>query len=123
MDLKSLSDCAIGKILNRIICHEPDADLNVMKLELSKGIIGTPHYNKFRDEVLIVLEGDIELYCFGPAESSISYRLTSGTPHSWNLIKAESSHQLNVLSPKAVVLEVIGGKFFEGACVQGTPDS
>ena len=111
----------IGKLLSRQIFHEDNALLNVMELTLSKGKCGDPHFNKDRDEVIFVIDGHLEINFFDIEDGKIlkisETIVLQPDLQPWALIKQNIPHQLIIISEKAKVLEVIGGHFFEGACV------
>lgn len=109
-----------GELLSRQIHHESGSILNIMELSLSKGLIGTPHYNLDRDEVILILKGKIEVLLFDSSISPLESKFISadGLPRSWTKIKKNTIHQLRVVSNEAIILEIIGGVFFQGSCIE-----
>ena len=106
-----------GRMIKREIHHDSDSILNVMKLELTHGLIGNPHKNVGRDEVMVVLNGEIEVALFsdvGIQEKTV--RLQSRR-NDWIKIEMNRVHQINVMSDEATILELIGGQFRQGACI------
>lgn len=99
--------------MKREIHHKEGALLNVMTIELDSESKTEPHYNKDRDEIMFVLEGEIKLV-FDYGESKI---LSSSRGDSWHLIKANTTHQLKCISQKVKLLEVIGGIHKDDSCV------
>ena len=113
----------MGQLLKRSVHHDDNAILNIMTLTLSKGLIGNPHFNKDRDEVVVVLKGQLEIIYYDPDLLPLrKTNLYSGTNQdSWSLIKKNEIHQFNCLSEKVEILEILGGVFFDGACVNLSP--
>ena len=99
--------------MKREIHHKQGSLLNVMTIELDFDSKTEPHFNKDRDEVISVLEGEIKLL-FDYGESKI---LSSTKGDSWYLVKANTTHQLKCLSRKVKLLEVIGGIHKNDSCV------
>jgi len=107
-------------LLKREIFHGDGDILNVMKLTFSEGLCGTPHYNKDRDEVLFVENGSLEVILFNDQldeTDKIQLSRLNSIHKSWLRIPKNVIHQFNILVDKTVVIEVLGGEFFEGACV------
>ena len=109
----------MGSLLQRILHHEPGSILNVMELRFSRGLVGKPHYNKDRDEVMVVLQGSLEIWLYDQNLKVYCKKMLciDSTNLVWTLIPMNIIHQINVLSQEATVLEMLGGSFFEGACV------
>ena len=61
----------VGQLISRQIHHKEYASLNVMTLNFSSGYIGSPHYNKNRDEVIFVLSGRICAHIFDESKKLI----------------------------------------------------
>ena len=99
--------------MKREIHHKPGSLLNVMTIELDIDSKTDPHFNKDRDEIIFILEGEVKLL-FDHGDSII---LGSSSNNSWHLIKANTTHQLKCLSKKVKLLEVIGGVHKDGSCV------
>ena len=99
--------------MKRQIHHEDGAILNVMTIELDKNSDTKPHFNKGRDEILIVLEGEINLL-FDYGKSKL---ISSKDTNSWHLIKGNTTHQIKCLTPTVKILEVIGGIHKENSCI------
>lgn len=99
--------------MKREIHHKPGSILNVMTIELDINSKTEPHFNKDRDEIICILEGEIKLL-FDQGKSII---LSSSTDESWYLIKANTTHQIKCLTQKVKLLEVIGGVHKEDSCV------
>ena len=99
--------------MKREIHHKPGALLNVMTIELDFDSKTEPHFNKDRDEVMFILEGEIKIL-FDYGKSKI---LSSSKGDSWHLIKANTTHQLKCLTQKVKLLEVIGGIHKDDSCV------
>ena len=110
----------MSELLNREIFHESGDILNVMSLTFSKGLCGLPHYNKDRDEVLFIEAGCLQLLLFDSSLNEIERielsRLNADC-RSWFRIPKNTIHQFDVLVDNTVVIEVLGGQFFSGACV------
>lgn len=100
--------------MKRTIHHEADAVLNVMELELSSSDLSRPHYNLDRDEVVFILEGRIRIQF---ADQYIILDSFDQEFPKWHLIKAGVAHTISSEATMSVILEVIGGQFFDGACV------
>ena len=99
--------------MKRIIHHQDGAILNVMTIELNENSETYPHFNKDRDEVLFVLEGEIKiLFDFGKSKI-----ISAKDTNSWHLIKANTTHQIKCLSPTVKILEAIGGVHKENLCI------
>jgi hypothetical protein len=107
----------MGEIINRTLHHKPGAVLNVMTLELSKGIVGAPHYNVDRDEVVFILRGSVDVLQYN--EELKIESITTLSPHgqSWIMVKSGKIHRFEVKSESAELLEVLGGSHFVGACI------
>ena len=99
--------------MKRLIHHEDGAILNVMTLELDKNSETNPHFNNDRDEIIFVLEGEINLLL----DYGKSKLISSKNTNSWYLIKANTTHQIECLTPTVKILEVIGGIHKENSCV------
>ena len=110
----------MSKLLNREIFHKDGDILNVMSLTFSKGLCGMPHFNKDRDEVLFVEKGALQLLLFDGELNEIERielsRLDSDCKL-WFRIPKNTIHQFDILVDNTVVIEVLGGEFFSGACV------
>ena len=105
--------------MERIIHHQPGSVLNVMELTLPNGLIGNPHYNVDRDEVVFILSGSLEALFFDQdlklKRSQIIVAQNKNL--AWIIIPQNTIHQFNVISGEAIIIEIIGGAFFEGACI------
>ena len=99
--------------MKRFIHHDPGSILNVMTIELEKNSNTQSHYNKDRDEVLFLLEGELKLLF----DNNKSILLSSKDSEPWHLIKANITHKLECLTDKVRILEVIGGVHREDSCV------
>ena len=99
--------------MKRLIHHEDGAILNVMTIELNKDSETVPHFNNERDEVIFVLEGKINIL-FDYEKSMI---ISSEDSNSWQLIKANTTHQIKCITPKVKMLEVIGGLHKDNSCI------
>tara|TARA_B100000073_G_scaffold346307_1_gene357409 strand:+ start:267 stop:584 length:318 start_codon:yes stop_codon:yes gene_type:complete len=99
--------------MKREIHHKPGSILNVMTIELDINSNTEPHFNKDRDEIICILEGEIKLL-FDHGKSII---LSSSNNNSWYLIQANTTHQIKCLTNKVKLLEVIGGVHKEDSCV------
>tara|TARA_B100000401_G_C52746398_1_gene691003 strand:- start:250 stop:567 length:318 start_codon:yes stop_codon:yes gene_type:complete len=99
--------------MKRLIHHEDGAILNVMTIDLEKNSETKPHFNKDRDEILFVLEGEINLL-FDYGKSKL---ISSRNTDSWHLIKANTTHQIECLTPTVKILEVIGGIYKDNSCI------
>lgn len=91
--------------MKRNIFHDKDSILNVMTLEITDQDKLSPHYNKERDEVIFVLNGDINIHF----DFSKKIFLSSKDDEPWYLIKANTTHNIECLTSKVKLLEVIGG--------------
>ena len=72
-----------------------------------------PHFNKDRDEVIFVLEGNLRILF----DSNQSIEINSSDKKPWHLIKSNTTHQIIPLSNKVKVLEVIGGLHKQDSCI------
>ena len=86
--------------MDRIIHHEEGSILNIMTLIMDSSDNSEPHYNKDRDEVIFVLEGDLKILF----DSDQSIEISSSDKKPWHLIKSNTAHQLIPLSNKVEVL-------------------
>ena len=82
-----------------------------MLLSLSVNDSFEPHKNNGRDEVVVVIEGRLEIL-FDYGNSVI---LDANTAERWILIEKDATHKFNPLTETVEVLEVIGGKFTSNA--------
>ena len=99
--------------MKRLIHHEDGAILNVMTIDLNNDSETKPHFNKDRDEIIFVLEGEMNLiFDYGKTR-----RISSTDTNSWHLIKANTTHQIKCLTPTVKILEVIGGIHKENSCI------
>lgn len=98
-------------ILDRACFHKADDEINLMELKLARGQCGPPHFNDGRDEIIVVLEGEIEISI--GADDPLRLDCFSR----WISVKAGVVHQITCVTETAKILEVIVGKHFEGACV------
>ena len=99
--------------MKRVIHHDPGSILNVMTIELDGDSETKPHFNKDRDELIFVLEGDLKL----SFDHQKSILISSNDVNPWHLIKANTTHQLNCVTKKVKILEVIGGIHKDDSCV------
>ena len=99
--------------MDRIIHHEEGSILNIMTLIMDSSGNSEPHYNKDRDEVIFVLEGDLKILF----DSDQSIEISSSDKKPWHLIKSNTTHQLIPLSNKVEVLEIIGGLHKPDSCI------
>ena len=99
--------------MERIIHHEEGSILNIMTLIMDSSDNSEPHYNKDRDEVIFVLEGDLKILF----DSDQSIEISSSDKKPWHLIKSNTAHQLIPLSNKVEVLEIIGGLHKPDSCI------
>jgi cupin fold WbuC family metalloprotein len=107
-----------GKSVVREIFHEDGDLLNIMRLTLSAGPTGKPHYNRDRNEIVFVERGALKVILFDESMREISSTVIESSSYPcWHIIKMNQIHQFVALEDGAVILEVIGGEFFEGACV------
>jgi len=98
-------------ILKRDCFHQEGDEINLMELQLTEGDCGGRHYNVGRDEVLVVLDGEVEI----TLEGGKPIKLDDGTR--WLKIEAGAIHQMRCLTSSAKVLEIIVGEHFDGACI------
>ena len=99
--------------MKRLIHHEPGSVLNVMTIELDLEDETKPHFNKDRDEVLMILEGEVNLiFDYGK-----SVNLSSKGTNTWHLIKANTTHKVECVSKRVKLLEAIGGVHKDDSCV------
>ncbi len=99
--------------MKRHIHHDDGAILNVMTIELDKYDETKPHFNKDRDEVIFVLEGEMNII-FDYGKSKL---ISSKDTNPWHLIKANTTHQIQCLTPMVKILEVIGGIHKDNSCI------
>ena len=99
--------------MRRQVFHKQDSILNVMLLSLSSEDCFEPHRNVGRDEVVVVINGRLELL-FDYGKSII---LDADTHQRWSLIPKDTTHRFKLLSESAEVLEVIGGIFTSNATI------
>ena len=98
-------------VVSRACFHQEGDEINLMELELTRGDCGPPHFNDGRDEIVVVLEGEIEI----KIGSDDPLRLDRFSR--WVSVKAGAVHQITCVTETAKILEVIVGEHFEGACV------
>ncbi len=105
----------VKQFMQRMVLSKEDADLNVMRMIITKDEEQKWHYNRLRDEVIILFRGMLRI----DREYGGSVELRSAG----DLIYIESGeiHRLVCLTDDCEFLEVIGGKFFQGACVYVEP--
>ncbi len=94
--------------------HTAGSSLNLMLLKIEADAIDRRfHWNVDRDEIFCVLEGEV---CI---EQKISGKLTSnlvsGSMESFFSIAANVPHRVISVTPHSYILEIIGGKFEQGA--------
>ena len=99
--------------MERIIHHEEGSLLNVMTLIMESSDNSEPHYNKNRDEVIFVLEGNLKINF----DSNRSIEISSSDKNPWHLIKSNTTHQLIASSDKVRFIEIIGGLHKPDSCV------
>lgn len=115
-----MDQTSVGKLISRQIHHKGGSELNVMTISLSKGLIGSPHANKGRDEAMFVISGTVivRIYGFSLSDRFSTLTLSSEDPlNKWILIEENIIHQIECISSSATIVETIGGKFSEGACI------
>lgn len=99
---------------NRINLHEPDSTLNIMVLKIYKELNDEKyHWNKDRDEIIIVLKGKIEVEF--KLNNKISLKTLSEDKNNLFLLKANTPHRIKSLSSTSNILEIIGGQFRNGS--------
>ena len=99
--------------MERIIHHDEGSILNVMTLIMENSDNSEPHYNKNRDEVIFVLEGNLKILF----DSNQSIEINSADENPWHLIKSNTTHQIIPLSNKVKILEIIGGLHKPDSCI------
>lgn len=94
--------------------HSAGSSLNLMLLKIEADAIDRRfHWNVDRDEIFCVLEGQVRV------EQKISGKLTTsligGSMESFFSIAANVAHRIISVTPHSYILEIIGGKFEQGA--------
>lgn len=110
----------VGRLVRREIHHKEGSELNVMTLTLSQGLVGSPHANKRRDEAIFIITGTVNIRIYGSSFDNnykISTLSSEESGDKWILIEHNVIHQIECISSSAIIVETIGGKFFEGACI------
>ncbi len=99
--------------MERIIHHDEGSILNIMTLIMESSDNSEPHYNKDRDEVILVLEGNLRILF----DCNKSINISSVDKKPWHLIKSNTTHQIIPLSDKVKILEIIGGVHKPDSCI------
>ncbi len=109
-----------GMLVGREIHHKEGSELNVMTITLSQGLVGSPHANKGRDEAMFIISGTVNIRIYGSSIDNAykTFTLSSDDLHDkWIFIDQDVIHQIECISTSAVIVETIGGSFFDGACI------
>lgn len=108
----------MSRLISRELFHEQGDVLNIMRLRFAEGSIGSPHYNKGRTEVVLIEVGTLKIIYFDESLTpTSSYVLSRCSSSLWHKIPMNQIHQFVALEDNTVVLEILGGPFYEGCCV------
>ena len=94
--------------------HPTGSTLNVMVLKIDAEEMDRRfHWNVGRDEVICVLDGEVSIE--QKIDGQIISSLVSGSKDLFFIIAANVPHRITSITPYTYILEIIGGKFEQGA--------
>ena len=90
--------------------------MNIMTIEFDELYEGNKHFNVGRDELLVVLDGVIEITFYNERLEEVRTRVLEACD--WERIQANTIHKIRAMDGKAKIIEALGGVFKEGSCIE-----
>lgn len=99
----------------REVMNPEGSKLNIMRIKFEKKLSGDAHFNKDRDEAVILLRGELVVYI---EEGSNVSKQHLRKPGDTVFIEKNKLHQFNILADDTEIIEAIEGVFEPGLCVK-----
>ena len=99
----------------RDVINPEGSKLNIMRINFKKTFSGDAHFNKDRDEAVILIKGEMVVYIEEGSNVSKHYLRKAGDTV---FIEKNKLHQFHILADDTEIIEAIEGAFKPGLCVK-----
>ena len=99
----------------RKVINPEGSRLNIMRIKFEKKFFGDAHFNKDRDEAVILVKGELIVYIEEGSNVCKQHLRKAGDTV---FIEKNKLHQFHILADNTEIIEAIEGAFRPGLCVK-----